>query len=595
MPGDSNSQYSGLDRRDLLRAAGAGSASLAMMLTAGCTGSRKTTPAGSGGDGGDGSSDGDGSSSSDGGDGGGDSTEEPSDSGGPKTGGRLRIGLAEALHPFDQRTSPGMPLFTNDVFGTLLTRDPDGNIGPHLATDWTFENGGTEMVMPLREGVTFHDGSPFDAEYVKWFLEDYLMNGAGTSYMVEKLDEAVVEDAHRVRLKFNKPSPNILWNLAGSWGSLHSREMVEEHGDSYGTGTNVASTGPFELVEKESDSRVILERNGDWEWPRPWVTEIADVSDPRPATVEYQVFPEQATRTSAFESRDLDGLMMAVPFERIPRYKQSNEQTYETPSVTMSQVFTWFNLDPEKSPSPILAEDLALRKGISYAVDREAIVQGVYNGSGEPAPNYLVPAVGAHDVPEEYNYRFDLERARTVMEESGWNVEPGGVSTKDDARAEFELNPWNDSHTRKRATILKEQLEEIGVKVNVVPLDSATLRERGKSGDFAAAMYTFYEWSNADLLWWLNSSDVVDSYFASSRAGVQFPEVDELLTTASNAQTWEKRTEEYKEVHKHLLENVVPTLYEAYVYRGDVHWNHVHDWEANYTGKPSEVIWSENW
>ncbi|WP_311172867.1 ABC transporter substrate-binding protein [Halobellus ordinarius] len=511
-------------------------------------------------------------------------------------GGTVRIGLPEPVPTImDTRKAADDGAHNYRVISTLTTFNREGGVEPHLATDWSFENDGSELVMDLRDDVIFHDGSEFNAEHVKWHLTDFLANGSGTSYIVSKVDDVVVEDDYRARVMFSSPDPYILWDLASAWGQIHSREAVEEYGDEYGQSGKVVSAGPFKEIEHDSN-HAVLERYEEWSWPKPWERELYDAEvDIRPKRLEYQSYPETATRTSAFEAGDIDGMIAGVPYSKYPNYQESDEYNTGTPPASTEQIFIMLNLNPETSTAPVLAEELSLRKGISYAIDRQQIVDVIFNGVGEPAPNYLVPTVDAHDIPEEYNYTYDLERAKSVMSENGWTVNPGGVSTKDGREARFTLLTQNTELSRRRATLIKEQLTEIGVVMEVSTTDTSTFKEDVGSGNFAAGMSTFYDWGNADQLWWATSEDAEDSYYLNSNAWQQFPEATEITNRAQDATTLEERTQRYKEAHKYLLDEVVPMIYLMYPKAADAWGDHINNWKPHYKGAVMWPVESDEW
>ena len=535
----------------------------------------------------------------DGGDGdGGDGESEGTDTDGMSSGGggTVHIGLPEPIPPvFDTRKAADAGAHNYRIISTLTSFDRQGAIRPHLATDWSFENDGNELVMDLRDDVVFHDGSEFNAEHVKWHLTDFLANGAGTSYIVEPVEDVVVEDTYRARVMFSSPDPYIVWDLASEWGQIHSREAVEEFGDEYGQSGNVVSAGPFKEVE-HSENEAVLERFEEWNWPAPWEEELYDTDvEVRPKRVVYKSFPETATRTSAFEAGDVDGIIGGVPYSKFPDYQDSDEYETETPPASTEQMFIMLNLDPETSTAPVLAEDLALRKGISYAVNRQQIVDVVFNGVGDPAPNYLVPTTDAHDIPEEYNYTFDLDQATQVMEDNGWTVNSGGVSTKNGREASFTLTVQNDEISRRKATLIKQQLTKIGVDMQVSTTDLATFKEDVGNSEFAAGMSSFYDWGNADQLWWTTSESAEDAYYFNSNAWKQFPKATELTNKAQEATTLEERTTRYKEAHKYLLENVVPMVYTLYPKSADVWGAHIENWQPHYKGASMWPVESQEW
>lgn len=569
MTTDKSAIRQAMRRRALMKKAGA----IGLLSMAGCAGEE---------DGADTTTEGDDTTTSDG-------TDTGSDT--EKT---IRLGAPEKQPViWDTRKASDTPELNFAVLGTITTWDRQGSVAPHLATDWSFENDGEELVLDLLEGVTFHDGSAFNAEYVKWHMEEFLANGGGTSYIVGGVDEVVVEDSHRARIVFSSPDPYILWDLASGWGQIHSRDAVEEYGDDYGKSGKVVSTGPFKEVE-HNDTSAVLEKFEDFDWPDPWHQELYDVSETQPDTVELSVFEEEATRTAALEAGDIDA-MVGVPYSKLPDYRDDDSIEIGTPPASTQQMFTMFNLDPETNPDPILANELGLRKGISYGIDREAIVEAVFNGAAAPAPNYLVPTVDAHNLPEEYNYLYDPEKAKQVMRDDGWTINEGGISTKNGKEASFGIITQGDSESRKRASIWKANLKQIGVDVNITQLDFPTFKERVTNGNFAGAMSTYYGWGNADLLWWFNSEEAEDAYYYNANSWKQFPEVTEMAAEAQNASTLEERTSRYKDLHKYLLENVVPNVYE--VYPKQVHgWrSYVKNYKPWYKGAPMWPVSNDNW
>lgn len=529
---------------------------------------------------------------------GGEESEETAGTGTPeqqiKTGGSLRLGINQSFERLDQRVASQLPVFTSDILDTPFVIKNNGEIVPHLVSDMTTKNGGSEMVWELQEGVTFHDGSEFNAEYMKWFLTDFLANGAGTSYIVEdRVDTVTVEDSHRVRVNLQSPSPNMLWDLSSGWATLHSREAVEEHGEEYGQGTNFASTGPYKVASRSGDRSITLERYADWSWPVP---HLGEIEQPRPETVEYQVFSNDATLGGAFEAGDLDGILAAVPNNKIDPYLSNDDFTVKAPRKSNTFDFIFFNLDPEKAKDPVVAEELSLRKAISYAIDRDALASVAYHEqTAAPNPKYVSRVVPSYNVPDQHSYNFDLEQAKQVLRDDGWNVEPNGVSTKNGKEASFELNPWNTSSATQQAQVIQSMLQKIGVEVEVVPLDYSTAQSRGRSGDFSAIMYTQWTWGNANTMWWITAPSLIDSYFANTRAAVQYPELSERLSKARNATTWDERVSMFKDYHTYLLDDVVPIVGGVAIFQPDAHQSHLQDWNASYQEWGVEYVWNENW
>lgn len=561
-------------RRSFIKKAAASSVGLGTALsTAGCSGERQTNPPGE--------------SPTD--------TPEPetdtdtseSTETGPKRGGDLRIIIRNPMEGFDQRTTGWLGEPADDLHETLITRDFDNNYQPGLAKDWTWENDNQDLVFELREGVTFHDGSKFNAEYVKWFFMSYLMEGAGTAYIVDgKVDDVIVEDEYTARIKLKAPTPNLIWNLSSGWTIVHSREAVEEYGDQYGREISVG-TGPFEWDTREGDSHIVLNRYDEYDWAPDW---IGIDGSARAKSVTYDVITETASRTGTIETGETDILRTGVPRRKVENYKENEEITVDMAKGRAINGLG-FNLDPEASGSPIFAKDVSLRKAISHAINRQDILSGIYFDVGEVANNLLPPVIPSHDIAKEHNHQYDIEKAKQLMRDNGWSVNPGGVSTKNGTKAEFELISPNNSTDKKRATVYKSQLEEIGVKANVTVIDNATFDSRTSKGNYDGMVYGWV-WGNADILDWFFAFDMQPE---PAVFRMQDEKANELIEDAMSAATWDSRVEKFKKAHAYLMAEVVPMAPEVYPQPASATRSHVKDWNFYLQGATTETTWSTNW
>lgn len=527
------------NRRDILKTVGLGASVGPATLLAGCSGQQQTevgeTETTTKSDSGEGQTTGDESQTAEAG--GGDFD--------------LRLIVNHDFDRFDHNTGWMAPP-ASDLYENLITRDYEMSLQPGLAVDWTFENNNEDLVFDLREGVTFHDGSEFNAEYVKWFMEDYLLNGSGTAYMVDGVvSEVIVEDTHVARLKLERSAPNLLWNLSTEYAGVVSREAYEEY-DDYGQSIAVG-TGPYQWVSRDGNRNLELERYDDYDWAPEWV----GLDGPgRASTVTYDVVAETASRTGALETGEADVILTGLPTNRVEPYEGRDDITVHRADGNQVR-WLGFNLNPEQSG--ILGEDLALRKAISYSINRENILQGLFQGIGREGVNLLPPTVASHNIGEEYNHTYDADRATTLMEDAGWTVNPDGVSTKDGEEASFELLTTNSSIPRRLATVYQEQVTEIGVELQPEVVDQATVQSRVQNGDFEAIVEG-YTWQNADILDWFFAFDQkpYPGWFGQQPGREADETANTLIEDAMTAGSWENRVEKFKEAHRFLMENLVP-------------------------------------
>lgn len=375
--------------------------------------------------------------------------------------------------------------------------------------------------------------------------------GGNTQYIIDPIAEVKTPESHQVKLELEWPYVNLLYNLSNSYGGvIPSPTAVEEVGkDDYGVDT-VVGTGPFKVSERLGDSEILLERFDKYTWGPPWA------ENQGPAYLEgakYRVVPEDVSRVAELETGGVDAIATGVPTVQLSELKENSEiNVVSGPDRQVSWIA--FNQDGEKSP--IIGNSLKVRKALSYAIDREMIHEGVYDGTGQINGTYLPPMIPAHDIPEEHRHSYDLEKAKALLEEAGWEQTTGQeVREKDGKELSLRTITVNRSKDKRTGVILKELYQKIGVELNLVQMDESALTDAQKSGDWDLCVED-YVWDNADILQW---------FFCSSQLpypnwfGVDDPQVDEMIEEVAMRQpTVKERTEKFKEAHTYLLDEVVP-------------------------------------
>jgi len=178
------------------------------------------------------------------------------------------------------------------IYEGLVSIDYNYEYRPGLAESWEVSEDGTVTTFHLREGVTFHDGSEFNAEVVKWQIE-LVRDGDGCcGYLFTPVTDVEVIDDHTVALTTDGPFPNLLFNLSGSWGFIMSKEAYETLGpDEFAT--HPSGTGPFVLEEWVQNDYMLLVKNPDYNWAPEWTGHTG------PANVDeilYRIIPEDIAR-----------------------------------------------------------------------------------------------------------------------------------------------------------------------------------------------------------------------------------------------------------------------------------------------------------
>jgi len=368
----------------------------------------------------------------------------------PQEGAVLTIGLSgsvTSLDPHNYRSGIDWILDTQ-LFDTLVTRDVNMEIGPRLAESW--ENlSPTVWRFHLRQDVTFHDGTAFNAEAVKINLER-LMNPdkpARAAFYLAALASLEVVDEYTIDLITKVPTPAFLNYLAqGSIGVI-SPAALEEYGDE--VTFHPVGTGPFRFVEWIPGTRLVLAKN-----------EAYFLGSPKLDKVVFKPIPEDTARVMALLSGDID-VIQFPPIDYIQVLKDNPE--YEVLSKDgMRVVGIWLNV--EKFPF----NDILVRQAFNYAVNKDMVVDELLSGVATKATGVLPPGVWGALSYDPYPY--DLKKASELLRQAGWTDSDGdGTVDKDGDPLRVTLSTcvgkyYKDSEI---ATVVQAQLRQIGVDVRV--------------------------------------------------------------------------------------------------------------------------------
>ena len=264
------------------------------------------------------------------------------------------------------------------IYEGLVTVDDKLQYRPGLADSWEVSQDGLTWTFHLKKGVKFHDGSPFNAGVVKWWLDG--MKKGLNAYMFESMKEAKVVDDYTVQIIFPAPFPNLLYNLSNSFSGIMSQVAHEKYGKDYGTKYAVG-TGPFMLKEWVPNDHLLLVKNPDYNWAPEWTGHKG------PANVDeilWRIIPEDATRLVELQSGNVQLSVDPPPARELAQFQ--NNPDYEVVTVpSMSIQFVGMNLN-----EPLL-KDLRTRQAIGYAIDRNLINETCLPGHGRSHRNVPLP------------------------------------------------------------------------------------------------------------------------------------------------------------------------------------------------------------
>ncbi len=359
--------------------------------------------------------------------------------------GTFRYVFVQNPSTFDPHKSanPWDMIFFRLVYDQLIMEDEQGDLAPQLATSWEFVDGDTALVLTLRDDVTFTDGTPFDAHAVKANRERAMTLEASTQKgALARVAGVEVVDPHTARINLSGPGGNLPALLSGTTGTMISPAAF----DNPDLDQNPVGSGMTTLAEYIPGQVSRYDRN-----PGHWDPEAA-----KAAHYEIYVQTSAPTRLTMLQTGQA-------------------ELTYLDPSQAEQAAAAGLNTAPSKSLSIMSMymntgkppfDDIRVRQAMQHAVDREAIVEGLFFGIGEPVAQYMPPDYWAYDpavTPDDPAYGYDPEKARRLLAEAG---HPDGV--------DFEmLVPSLDDH-RAVAEALVPMLAEAGLRASTRVVESPT-------------------------------------------------------------------------------------------------------------------------
>jgi peptide/nickel transport system substrate-binding protein len=372
----------------------------------------------------------------------------------------LVLGLDQEPPTLDPHASPSAVTYQiiASVTENLLYKGPDGKLQPWLAESWTTSKDGRSVTFKLRRDVKFHDGTPFNADAVKFNFDrivDPKFKAGGSRAQLSGYAGSKVLDEFSVQVSFETAYAPFLTYAAAGPLSLVSPKAVRESGD--GVHTRPIGTGQFMIKEYVAKDHTTMVRNPEYKRKAPW----SDRSGPAQLeTVVWKFIPEAGTRVTTLESGETQGVYN-VPAQSLPRLEKNTAVRIEkAPWPGVPRI--WL-LNTTKPPM----DDVKVRRAINYAIDKEAFLATVYKGTGLAASSPLT-AVMLDDPSLKATYRFDAGRAKALLTEAGWPVGGDGIRTKGGQRLEIVLNAIEyGGGTDPTAQLIQSLLHDVGIEVKI--------------------------------------------------------------------------------------------------------------------------------
>ena len=374
----------------------------------------------------------------------------------------LRIGLAEdpdILDPTLARTFVGRIVFAS-LCDKLFDITPDLQIVPQLATSYAWAPDNKSVTFKLRQGVLFQDGTPFDAEAVKFNIERHLtMKGSNRKGEISAVAGVDVIDPHTVRLNLSAPFAPLLAQLTDRAGMMVSPTAAKAEGEAFGA--HPVCAGPFKFVERVAQDRIVVEK-----FDKYWDKDHVFID-----RIEYRPIVDAAVRVANLEAGSLDFIERLQPTD-VPRVRK-NPNLAVASIAEIGYIGITVNIaNGEKGKNP-LGESAKVREALSLAIDRQALMQVVYNGEYLAGNQPFSPMSPWYDKANPVPKR-DLAKAKALLKEAG------------QPHPTIELMVPTTSDDQQVAQVLQAMAAEAGIDLKIQAVEFATSLDRAERGDFQA-------------------------------------------------------------------------------------------------------------
>jgi peptide/nickel transport system substrate-binding protein len=461
------------------------------------------------------------------------------------------------------------------LYDSLVVELPDHSFQPWLATSWEISADKKSYTFHLRKDVKFHDGTPFNAEAVKFNfdrIKDPATKAISSFIEIGTYESTDVIDEFTAKINFKTPYSPFLSNAAKVDLGFVSPTAVKKFGDKFPQ--NPVGTGPFKLFKLTPGTQVEFVKNPDYNWG-PANAKHKGAAYLDKLTVKY--VEEEATRVSVLQSKQVQVADIIPPQNLIALKTDKNFNVQQT---ELLQANYSLYLNQQKAPW----NDLKVREAVRSALDIESAVKTIYLGTSKQAWSPLSTQEFAYAPSLENSYKPDLAKSNQILEELGWVRGTDGYRVKDGKKLTIEFIDTQGNREKRLdlMAILTQQLKKAGIELKLISLPSGTYSERRNNGDYDLIASSQFS-GDPDVLRLLYSTKGPSG--KKNNAKANNPQLDQWLEDGYLESDPNKRIEIYKKAQEYIIQNVysIPT----YVFQYSVaSAKEVHDISFDYPAWP---------
>ena len=443
----------------------------------------------------------------------------------PRRGGTLTVGI---VHDNTKTMDPRVSIQLDErqvlflLYNTMVAVAPDFSLQPDLAKSWLIENDGKRYVFTLQEGVKFSDGTPFDAEVVKWNIEQRLdekVRSSQRAQLAPVIASVEVVSPSVVAINLNYPYPGLLGDLADRAGMMLSPAGAAKHGAEFGR--NPIGTGPFTLKQWVQGTNITLVRNPNyWRQGQPYLDSVV-----------FRTVPNAVLGLQRLGIGEIDIIASLGPADVAQLDKR-------TATAIKLPVGRWYSLQWQVDKPPF--NNHKLRLAIAHALDRNRINQICMDGQGTIADG-ITPQGLWYSSPFKPTFEFSQDKAKALLKESGWNMNDP-------------LTLWAPSEAtyNKISQLAAEQLAAVGLKVVLSPVAQSETYARVVQRTVSFTPSTWGQRADPDSLYYF----LLHTKGAGNTTGYSSPEADRLLELGRSTTDRAARAKIYGQVQELVMQDL---------------------------------------
>ena len=468
--------------------------------------------------------------------------------------GELTVGLLGSPESLDPNGASSAIAYTvmRPMFDSLVYETTDHEFTPWLATEWTISPDGLTYTFTLRDDVTFHDGTKFDAAAVKANF-DHIVDPASSSKYASTLlgtyESSTVVDPTTIEVTLKSPYAPLLEGLSQSFLGFQSPAAITEYGADLGQ--HPVGTGPFMFESSQTDQEVVLVSNPAYDWGP---GALANQGPPKLAKLTFKFVADDATRVGALQSGELDAVE-AIPAEQVKALEDDSDfrvNVEDKPGATYAYYLNQLNAPWDQ---------VEARKAFRQSIDVDTILQVVYSGTRDRSWTVLSPQTTAYEASAEDSWTYDPKAAVAAFEGLGYTMGSDGYLTKDGERLTVHMVQMTPNYDKRFEidTIVQQQLKDVGIDFTIENVDFAPYAAATENGEYDIESFSVVSGSPSILDTIFNSANQPGpDKFTYNVAHFSSSEVDQWAAEAAASTDPAEQAQLYGKIQQALNDQAVP-------------------------------------